>query len=153
MTIDELLDQAKKKANIESDYALAKILGVTSGNLSNIRTGKAHPSNEVAVKLATLGKMEEMMVIAEIEYRTANKPEKKKFWKHYIESRGITAVIAMCAIGLTIAITPEPSKANVLQIRNYDGNLHVQNAKGIYIMRISRVRQVGIVRGMVSRLT
>lgn len=120
MEISELLDHAKLMANIESDYALAKILGITAGNLSNIRKGKAHPSNEVAVKLATLAKLEEIRVIAEIEYRTANTEKKRKFWKSYLESRGIAATIGMITLGISIIATPESAKANVLHLANYD---------------------------------
>ena len=136
MEIEDLLDLAKKTANIESDYALSKVLGITSGNLSNIRTGKSHPSNEIAVKLATLAKLEEMQVIAEIEYRTANTDKKKKFWKSYLERRGIVATIGLIGLGLSIITTPEPVEANILHLQNYDAAYSTQKQPGIYIMRI-----------------
>lgn len=133
MEIKDLLDLAKTRANLPSDYALAKVLGITAGNLSNIRKSRAHPSNEVAVKLATLAGLEEMRVIAEIELRTANNEKKKEFWKHFIESRGITATLGMIALGVTIMVTPET--ANALQLQNYDAHFSAQNGTEIYIMR------------------
>jgi plasmid maintenance system antidote protein VapI len=120
MDIGELLDKAKSRANLASDYALAKAIGITAGNLSNIRKGRTHPSNEQAVQIATLAGLDEMQVIAEIELRTANTPKKKEFWTHYIESRGLTACITLTALAVTIAITPEPASATVLQLQNYD---------------------------------
>lgn len=137
MEITELLDRAKKRASLESDYALAKAIGIPTGNLSNIRKGRAHPSNEVAVQLATLAGLDEMQVIAEIEMRTANSEKKRNFWKHYIESRGIVATLGICAIGLGIIATPETAEAKVLQLQNYDAVFLANQPSQIYIMRIS----------------
>ncbi len=122
MEINELLDRAKKMANIESDYALAKVLGISTGNLSHIRKGRAHPSTEVAVKLATLAKVEEMRVIAEIEMRTANTEKKKEFWRQYIELRGLAPCLAMTALAASIMFTPTHADASVLQWGNYDAD-------------------------------
>ena len=135
MKIEELLDKAKERANLTSDYKLAKALGLTAGNISNIRKGRAHPSNAVAVQLATLAGLDEMRVIAEIELRTANTPKKKEFWKNYLESRGITTCIAMTALTTCIILTPEKTDASILQLRDYGANNNGNNASGIYIMR------------------
>jgi plasmid maintenance system antidote protein VapI len=137
MSVIELMEKAKKRANIESDYALAKAMGLDRKIISAWRNGKRHPSTEEAVQLATLAGLDEMMVIAQIEYESANKPEKKRFWKHYIESRGITAIGAMVILGGSLLIAPDPSEANILQFGNYGAYSHVQNKAGIYIMRIS----------------
>lgn len=146
MEIDELLDRAKERANLSSDYALAKAIGIPTGNITNIRKGRAHPSNEVAVQLATLAGLDEMRVIAEIELRTAKNEKKKAFWTHYIESRGIAACLTMTALACSIALKPETSEASVLQLQNYGGiegvkkepisSNHVQKTTSIYIMRI-----------------
>ena len=137
MDIKELLDRAKTRANLKSDYALAKALGIHTGTVANWRKEKQHPSNEEAVQLATLANLDEMQVIAEIELRSAKSEKKIKFWKHYIESRGITACLTMTALAASIILMPEPAEANVLHLTNYDGISHAHNAEGIYIMRIS----------------
>ncbi|HEX5363353.1 MAG TPA: hypothetical protein VFW59_03730, partial [Gallionella sp.] len=61
------------------------------------------------------------------------------FWKTYIESRGITAVIAMTALACTIAIAPKPAEAAILHLGNYGEERHSHDleSRGIYIMRIS----------------
>lgn len=119
MTIDELLDKAKTRSNLPSDYALAKAMGIERQIISQWRKGRRHPSNEEAVQLATLAGLEEMQVIAQIEYETAKNEHKKEFWKHFIESRGLTAIFAMSALACTIAITPETAEASVLHLGNY----------------------------------
>src|SRR3989338_7175903 len=120
MTLAELMDKAKTRANLPSDYALAKVLGIYRSIVSSWRKGKKHPSNTEAVQLATLAGLPEMNVIAEIEYQTATNEKKKEFWKSYLESRGIAATLGMCALGLTIIATPEPVQANDLHLQNYD---------------------------------
>lgn len=142
MEINELLDLAKSRANLPSDYALSKVLGIATGNLSNIRKGRNHPSNEEAVKLAHLAGLDEMRVIAEIELRTANSEKKKEFWKSFIESRGLAHSLGTIALGLTIIATPEPAQANVLHLANYDAHSHAHNTADLYIMRISRIRPI-----------
>ncbi len=137
MEIKEILDMAKERANLASDYALAKVLGKQTGTISNWRKGKQHPSNEEAVQLAVLAGLDEMRVIAEIEMRTANSEKKRNFWKHYIESRGIVATLGICAIGLGIIATPETAEAKVLQLQNYDAVFLANQPSQIYIMRIS----------------
>jgi len=149
MEIADLLDRAKNRANLPSDYALAKVLGITAGNLSNIRKSRAHPSNEVAVKLATLAGLEEMQIIAEIELRTANTEKKKEFWKHFIESRGLAACLTMTALATSIILTPEPAEANVLHLDNYDVFSRHNDKKNIHYAYF-RDGQNGTVRGAVS---
>lgn len=138
MTIIELLDQAKTRANLKSDYALAKAMGVHTGTVANWRKGKQHPSDEEAVQLATLAGLDEMQVIAAIHYETATSEKKKEFWKCYLESRGVAATACMIALGVSIMLTPEPAQASVLQLPNYDENYSAQKTDGIYIMRFSR---------------
>lgn len=154
MKITELLDQAKNRANLPSDYALAKVLGLSAGNMSNIRKGKAHPSNEVAVKLATLAGLEEMRVIAEIELRTANTPKKKEFWQHYIESRGVAACLGMTALAASIILTPEPAEASILHLKDYGtklANFHAQKTAEIYIMRKKQNENRLILKALISK--
>ena len=140
MEISELLDQAKTRANLPSDYALAKAIGTSTGVVSNWRKGKQHPSNTEAVQLATLAGLPEMQVIAEIELRTANSEKKKEFWKHYIESRGVAACLSMTVLAGAIALAPNPASADVLQLRNYDADFSRSEIKGnIHYARIAEV--------------
>lgn len=136
MEITEIIERAKAKADLASDYALAKAMGIERQVISQWRGGKRHPSNEEAVQLATLAGLDEMQVIAEIELRTAKNEKKKAFWQHYIESRGVAACVTMTALACSIAITPENSEASVLQLQNYGGNngdfLRPENAPNIH---------------------
>jgi len=135
MTIIELIEKAKSRSNLPSNYALAKALGIPQNYIIGWVKGNRHPSTEEAIQLATLAGLDEMQVIATINIETAKNPKKKEFWKHYIESRGITAVVSMIALGLTIAIKPETTDASILHLGNYGVNQQVKNNSIIYIMR------------------
>lgn len=134
--VNDLIDQARNHANLTSDYALAKALGISQSNVTGWRKGKRHPSDEEAVQLATLAGLEEMKVIAAIHYETATTEKKREFWKCYLESRGIAATACMIALGISILITPDPVQASTLHLGNYDVHQSAQNGTGIYIMRI-----------------
>ncbi len=136
MNITDLMEKAKTRANLPSDYALAKAMGVERQVVSGWKKGKRHPSNDEAIQLATLAGLNEMEVIAWIELETAKNPKKKEFWRHYIESRGLTACVVMTALACSIILTPEKAEASGLQLQNYDAHFHVQSTRGIYIMRI-----------------
>lgn len=118
MDMNELLNKAKTRANLPSDYALAKALGLSRGWISEYRKGKRHPGNEVAVQLATLAGLDEMRVIAEIELLTAKTEKKQSFWKCYLEQRGITAALCLIAVGASIMLTPSRTDADVLHLQN-----------------------------------
>lgn len=120
MEINELLEKAKTRANLASDYALAKALDIPQSIVTGWKKGKRHPSNNEAIQLATLAGLNEMEVIAWIELETAKNPKKKEFWRHYIESRGLTACVAMTVLADAIILTPEKADANGLQLQNYD---------------------------------
>lgn len=139
MTIIELIERAKTRANLSSDYALAKALGIPQSIVTHWRKGKRHPSNDEAIQLATLAGIPEMTVIAEIELATATTEKKKKFWENYIESRGITACLTMTALACTIMLTPEPADASVLHLANYDANfLHLEENPNIHYAYFSQ---------------
>lgn len=142
MDINELIDTAKKKADLETDYKLAKAIGLSQGGIvSSWRKGTKHPSNEEAVQLATLAGLDEMRVIAEIELRTAKNEKKRAFWEQFIERRGFAACMTMTALACSIMITPETAEAHegILQLQNYT-NIKTGNYANllneIYIMRI-----------------
>lgn len=136
MELSEIIEKAKTRANITSDYALAKVLGIDRRIVSDWKRGKKHPNNEEAIKLATLAGIEDMRVIAEIEMRSANTEKKREFWKSYIDTRGLTATLGLIALGLSILAAPEPAEANILQMQNYSAHFHVLKKTDIYIMRI-----------------
>lgn len=136
--INDLIEKAKNRANIPSDYALAKAIGIDRTIISAWKKGRRHPSDEEAVQLATLAGLDEMQVIAQIHYETATTEKKKIFWGQFLERRGVAATLGLIALGTSLILMPEPAEAGetgVLQLRNYDEQNSVFDSPEIYIMR------------------
>ena len=53
-TIDEYMDAAKARLGIHTDTGLARALGAGHGNPSHWRHRRAHPGDDVMVRLAEL---------------------------------------------------------------------------------------------------
>lgn len=121
MTLEELMEKAKKRANIESDYALAKAMGIDRRVVSDWRNRRKHPSNEECVQLATLAGLDEMQVIAAINLQFATNEKKRDFWKNYIEHRGLTACITLTFAACALLLTPPTTHAeSILQNKDYE---------------------------------
>ena len=117
MDINELLDAAKKEAELPSDYALAKALGMSNAYIADWRKGKGHPSVEAATKLATLAKRDALTVIGWIEMQTAKKEKSRDYWKKFLQQHGaVASLIGAAALPFLAAVilfvTPTPAEAS-----------------------------------------
>ena len=83
---NELLDMAKAKLEVSSDYALAKKLGITRGAVSNYRQGLNFLSNEVAYNIAKLLWLHPLTVVASVEYERAVKLGDKNMQKLWFDA-------------------------------------------------------------------
>jgi transcriptional regulator with XRE-family HTH domain len=81
MEIQELLDKAKKRAGLNSDYALAQSLGFTKQAISKWRNDLGAPDAEGALKLAGLAGIEPVAALAVCELAKTRDPDKTAFWK------------------------------------------------------------------------
>lgn len=80
-TTGQLLDRAKRAQAIQSDYKLAKALGVTANAVTNWRQGRAHPDDATAVRLADMMNRDAGSVMAELHFERAKIPAVKAAWK------------------------------------------------------------------------
>lgn len=88
----ELLDAAKRRAGIPSDYALAARLGITRGAVSGYRCQGLVPDPLVGYKLAELLDVDPMHVIAVLESERADRrgaPEAVAAWRGILDALGI----------------------------------------------------------------
>ncbi len=94
----EFIADVKAKFGIDSDYAAAKILGVSKMTLSSYRNGKSHLGDEAACKVAELLNLDSSYVMACIASERAKKPEVKAAWKHAAEVlHGLAAALVVIA--------------------------------------------------------
>ena len=99
----QYLDAVKAKLRLESDYAVAKRLGLTTSGVSNYRRGKSTFDHLVAIRVARILDLDPMTVIADVELERATQPELRDLW------RRIAAKVAagvLVAVGAGVASPP-----------------------------------------------
>lgn len=76
----EYLQAAKRRLEIESDYALAPHLGITRSNMSKLSLGKTTMSDETAMKLAKILELHPAIVIADMHAEREKDPALRAVW-------------------------------------------------------------------------
>ena len=113
-TIKSLLDDAKVATKTDSDYGLAKALGIHKARISAYYSGKETPNEFICLKIAQAleRSYEEVSAIVRIE---AEKDENRRnVWKDYLKRiGGIAASIALLFfLGVTLIVTSTPAEAS-----------------------------------------
>jgi transcriptional regulator with XRE-family HTH domain len=78
-TVDWLAE-CKQKFGVESDYALAKRLGVSQQTISSYRTGRSRLDDDMALTVAEALGVNPMRVIADANAERAKTEEQKARW-------------------------------------------------------------------------
>lgn len=118
MKTAELIDLARARAGIESDYRLAKILSVTRATVSQWRSGTTYPDLLMVFRLAELAELKHVdTVIASLEVDRSNRaarPEQAEAWRQVLEKIGGIAAAVIVSVGLGgAAIGANPASARV----------------------------------------
>jgi len=79
-SIADLIDRAKAGGNIDSDYRLAKVIGITHSAVSNYRAGKSMPDARVLEQLCALSGDDLAVFAAQIQAERERTPEGKNMW-------------------------------------------------------------------------
>ncbi|HEY8085315.1 MAG TPA: DUF3693 domain-containing protein [Methylophilaceae bacterium] len=115
-TID-YLDAVKIRHGVVSDYALAKILGISQPTISNYRVKLSPMDDKVCIRVAELLKIEPAAVLASVHIDRAKSEDEKKVWKSiYDRVGGIAASVAIAT--LLFSAYPASSKASDLMVGN-----------------------------------
>lgn len=112
--IADLLERAKAGAGIDSDYRLAKIIGITHGAMSHYRMGRTLPNEKVIEQLCALSGDDPDLIAAQIQAARAPNEAAKNLWLRIAARLGggvSTAVLSVLfTIGL-IALPADPAQA------------------------------------------
>jgi hypothetical protein len=79
-SIANLLDSAKARASIESDYRLAKVIGKSHQVISGYRSGKSLPEESVIEQICSLSGDDSGVVAAQIQAARSKSPEAVNMW-------------------------------------------------------------------------
>jgi len=91
----EFIADLKQKTGLDSDYAIAKLLGITKNALSLYRNGKSYFGEDVAMKVAEILELEDGYVLACIAAERTKNERAKRAWQHL---GGFAAALAVLAV-------------------------------------------------------
>lgn len=101
-SIAELLDSAKAKAGIDSDYRLAKVIGITHSAVTNYRTDRTLPDERVIQLLCELSGDDPDLIAAQYQSRRARTDEGRALWQRVAArlQAGVAHVLALVAVAI-----------------------------------------------------
>ena len=99
MKSNKYLDDAKKKLGIESDYALAKLTGISQEAVSRYRTGSRVMDDYTAAKLAEVLEIDPLEVIATANADREKDEERANFWRLLAKKRAAPIAAILLILG------------------------------------------------------
>ena len=96
MNVQELMDRAKDKQRIASDFALSKVLGVSQTAVWSWRKGTSYPKPNHTLQLAELAGVNAGETVLEIMHQAEKDPELKKVFQK-LQRRVISAALLIGA--------------------------------------------------------
>jgi hypothetical protein len=124
-TTIQYLDAVRAKLNLPSDYAAAKVLGITAAAVSRYRNKIGYFDDLTSWKVAQILEIEAIEVIAACNYERAKDDQTRNVWEGiWGKAAGaIAAGLIVSAVGLS-AVAPTPAQAAQ----------KIDNGAAIYIM-------------------
>lgn len=102
MHAPEIIEQIKKAHGCNSDYAVAKLLGVQQSTLSHYRNRGGNMDVATAFRAAELLDMDPALLIAEMELKRAKTSAARETLSRYIKSASALILVAFMAGGLLV---------------------------------------------------
>lgn len=99
MKPSEYLDKCKIALGVQTDYALAKKLELTTPRISDYYKGKAWPDAYACARIALALKLDPFEVLADIEAQSAKSESRAAFWRGFIgRSRKVAGFLLLALI-------------------------------------------------------
>lgn len=124
-SVAELLDRAKNRAAIDTDYRLAKVLQINQSAIWNYRHGKNLPNEKVIDSLCALSGDDPDVIAAQIQSERSQDAAAKGLWlriAHRLQAGALGALIFGAGFGLF------PSESHAM------ATSPVLSGEGVYIM-------------------
>ena len=126
-TTVQYLDALKKRLDLPSDYAAAKVLGVTRAAVSAYRNGNSVFNETVAIRAAELLGLDPLEVIAACKAESAPDAHVRRVWENaWGKATGATVTTAV-AVVLMAGLVGAPSPAQSAPIRAEVSSLRVMS--------------------------
>ena len=123
---DWLLDAAKRKQSIPSNYRLARVLGVSDNTMTKWATGRSSPGDVYATRLANMAGLDPGVVLAELAAERSTDDETRDAWKSIAERLRHAGLAAI--FGLAIGFAGPAPEARAFEVT------HVVDQSGLCVM-------------------
>ncbi len=126
-SIAKLLDTAKAKAGIDSDYQLAKLIEINQSAVTNYRSGRSLPNEQVLQRLCALSGDDLDIVAAQVQSRRSMNEEARQLWQRVAQrlQAGVAQVCMLFAIAF-IAFGVDSARASGLN-QQMTGKLNISS--------------------------
>lgn len=117
ISIADLLDRAKAGGHIESDYRLAKVIGISHGTMTGYRSGKSRPDARVLEQLCALSGDDVAVFAAQLQAERERTPEGKTMWlmiAKRLSGAAQTAILSVCFAIALIALPAQEARAGTV---------------------------------------
>jgi hypothetical protein len=104
ISVADLLDRARARGSIISDYQLAKVIGITHQGMTNYRSGKTMPDARVLEQICALSGDDVAVVMAQIQAQRERTPEGKTMWLMVAKRLAGGASTAILSVVFTIGL-------------------------------------------------
>ncbi|MBS1156615.1 MAG: hypothetical protein H6R07_2539 [Proteobacteria bacterium] len=113
-TFLEYVDEAQKKAGLESDAAFAKHLGAGRNLVSQWKNGGSTPDDYYCIVMAEILGIDPLEIIAAANHARAKDDEKKTWWENF-RKQHVKNVVAVL-LGLTVLFSGLNATMGVSQV-------------------------------------
>lgn len=119
--INQVLDTIKERQKIGSDYKLAMVLSIGSGNLRNYRHGRSHPDEKTcAILSAALGE-DPALLMVEMQAQRARDDATRNLWANLAQrlqmgTVNLSLIFAVATLFVALALTPEQAAASPAEL-------------------------------------
>lgn len=119
-TTHQLLDAAKDRLSVSSDYKLAQALGIAQARISGYRIGKSFPDDAVAQVIADAAGLDRGYVVACIHAERAANEETRSLWQG-IAARLQAAAAVFAAVILSAGLVASPDASAMVRAPSQGG--------------------------------
>jgi hypothetical protein len=126
-TTVQYLDALKRRLDLPSDYAVAKVLGITRAAVSRYRQAGGAFDDLTAVRAAELLGLDPLEVIAASNAERARDDDARRVWERLwgkATGAAVTTAFAACIVGLAAA--PSPAQSAPLEPDNVLSSCYVK---------------------------
>lgn len=129
-SVADLIERSKARANIDSDYRLAKVIKINQSAIGNYRAGRSLPNESVIEQLCALSGDDPDLIAAQIQAARVKDGPARELWNRIamrLAGGATTAILSVVFAISFIAGTASDAKAGAVQTQIIDraNNLYI----------------------------